>query len=164
MAPAMTSPLITVLLPVHAYTQFTQAAVNSVLAQSHQHLELLIIGHDDIVELLAKLPKDDRIRGIARNAPGVIGASNTGIAHARGEYIARMDSDDLCHPERLAIQLAMAQNLPELSLLGARVEIFIDEGELGNGNRLYQQWLNSLTATGNTWVVIERWDGQKTTT
>jgi len=75
----------------------------------------------------------------------VIGASKTGLEFARGEYIARMDSDDLCHPDRLRVQLNFAQAQPEMTLIGGRVEIFTDDGPLGNGNQHYQQWLNALT-------------------
>lgn len=141
----MSNPLISVLMPVHAFTPFTTAAVSSVLAQSHCNLELVIVGKEDIDDLLAKLPKDNRIRGFAREAPGVIGASNTGLKQCTGEYIARMDSDDLCHPDRLTVQLEFAQSLDKLTLIGSRVEIFSDEHVIGDGNRRYEQWLNSLT-------------------
>jgi len=141
----MTEPLITVLMPVHAFTSFTIEAVNSVLTQSHSNIELLIVGKEDIKALIAQLPADERIRGIARNAAGVIGASNTGLQQARGEYIARMDSDDVCHPDRLRVQLEFSQRLPDMTLIGSRVNIFSNDGAVGNGNRHYQEWLNSLT-------------------
>jgi len=141
----MPNPLITVLMPVHALTQFTVEAVQSVLSQSHQNIELLIVGQQDVSELLIHLPGDTRIRGICREASGVIGASNTGLKHASGEYIARMDSDDVCHPDRIRKQLAFARAQPEMTLIGGRVEIFTHNGTIGEGNQRYQQWLNSLT-------------------
>lgn len=140
----MPDPLISVLMPVHAFTPFTIEAVQSVLAQTHRNIELLIVGKQDVCELIARLPSDERIRGIAREAPGVIGASNTGLYYARGEFIARMDSDDVCHPDRLSVQLNFAQSLNVTTLIGSRVEIFTQEGDLGNGNRHYQAWLNAL--------------------
>lgn len=141
----MPDTLISVLLPVHAYTQYTTAAVQSILNQSHQHLELLLVGKEDIHTLAAKLPTDGRIRPIARESAGVIGASNTGLKHCRGDYIARMDSDDICHPERIQIQLKHARQFDNIALIGACVEIFTESGKLGNGNTHYQHWLNSLT-------------------
>jgi len=141
----MPEPLITVLMPVHALTTFTFDAVQSVLAQSYRNIELLIVGKDDVSSLLSHLPVDKRVRGIARQSAGVIGASNTGLQHARGEYIARMDGDDLCHPDRIRTQLEFAQSQTVLTLIGARVEIFIQNGTLGGGNQRYQHWLNSLT-------------------
>jgi len=142
----MPDPLITVLMPVHALTDYTVEAVQSVLAQSHQNIELLIIGKEDVSTLLSLLPGDARIQGIARESAGVIGASNTGLRYARGEYIARMDSDDVCHPDRLRTQLEFARSHTDMTLIGARVDIFTDTGLLGNGNRRYQHWLNSLTS------------------
>jgi len=141
----MPDPLITIMMPVHALTSYTVQAVQSVLAQSHQNIELLIVGKDDVHTLLSHLPADERIHGISRESAGVIGASNTGLKHARGEYIARMDSDDVCHPDRLRTQLDFAESLNDLTLIGSRVEIFTDNNTLGNGNRRYQHWLNSLT-------------------
>ncbi len=140
----MPNPLITVLMPVHALTSYTVAAVQSVLAQSHHNIELLIVGKEDVNSLVSQLPADKRIRGITRESHGVIGASNTGLKHSRGEYIARMDSDDICHADRLRIQLDVAQSRKDMTLIGARVDIFTDHGILGDGNRRYQQWLNSL--------------------
>ena len=143
----MPDPLISVLMPVHALTGYTVDAVQSVLAQSHQNFELLVVGKEDVNALVSHLPADTRIRAIAREAAGVVGASNTGLSCARGEYIARMDSDDVCHPERLRQQLTFAQSLSDMTLIGTRVAIFTEKGSLGNGNRRYQDWLNSLTAT-----------------
>jgi len=141
----MPEPLITVLMPVHALTSFTAEAVQSVLAQSYRNIELLIIGKDDVSTLLSQLPVDKRIRGITRQSAGVIGASNTGLRHARGEYIARMDSDDVCHPNRLSTQLEFARSQTVMTLTSTRVEIFTHNGKVGDGNRRYQNWLNSLT-------------------
>lgn len=141
----MPEPLVSVLMPVHALTAFTIEAVQSVLAQSHQNLELLIVGKEDVSSLLSHLPADKRIHGIKREAAGVIGASNTGLRYAQGEYIARMDSDDVCHPERIRTQLKFAQSQNTMTLIGGRVEIFTQNGCLGNGNQNYQHWLNSLT-------------------
>jgi len=143
----MPDPLITVLMPVHALTAYTAEAVQSVLAQSHQNIELLIVGKEDVSTLVSRLPADARIKGIARESTGVIGASNTGLRYARGEFIARMDSDDVCHPDRLRTQLEFSQSLADMTLIGARVEIFAENGHLGNGNQRYQYWLNSLTSS-----------------
>lgn len=142
--PIVPEPLISVLMPVREFTAYCVAAVESILNQSHSNLELVIIGKDNVSELLSKLPTDQRIVGVSRTTPGVIGASNTGFDVSTGEYIARMDSDDISHPDRLQIQLAFLKENPHIGLAGACVELFCDETPLGRGNKHYQQWLNSL--------------------
>ncbi len=139
--------LISVLMPARELTPYTQAAVSSVLNQSHQHLELLIIGNDNADQLRSGLIVDSRVTVINRQSPGIVGALNTGLDACDGDFIARMDSDDLCHPDRLASQLAMAEQNPDTRLIGACVELFCDEAALGQGNQHYQQWLNSLTTS-----------------
>lgn len=138
-------PLISVMMPVREFSAYCVTAVESVLRQSYQNLELVVIGHEDIVELLSKLPQDTRISGVSRTAAGVIGAANTGLSTCRGEYIARMDSDDICHPDRLRTQLTFLQNNPQIELVGACVELFCNDAPIGHGNLAYQQWLNSVT-------------------
>lgn len=131
-------------MPIHALTEYTHAAVNSILQQSHDHLELVLVGKDDIESLVRQLPVDNRIVGIAREQPGIIGALNTGLAHCKGEYIARMDSDDIAHCDRLQLQLQLARIHNNNALISARVDIFSDDAPVGNGNQHYQHWLNAL--------------------
>lgn len=141
----MTSePLISVFMPVRSYSPYCVAAVRSILNQSHHNLELVVVGHDDVDELLDQLPGDDRISGVRRNGPGVIGASKTGLAHCQGDYIARMDSDDIAHPDRLRDQLQFQLSNPQIGLVGSCVELFSENGVIGPGNQKYVQWLNSV--------------------
>ena len=142
------APLVSVLLPVRAWRATTAAAVASVLAQDVGDLELLVIGHDDVDALLARLPPDARLRGVRRAAPGIVGALASGIAAARGRYLARMDDDDIAYPGRLGAQLDHLAAHPDLALLGARVRLVDAAGEragVGPGNRRYEAWLNALT-------------------
>lgn len=132
-------------MPVREFSTYCVAAVESVLNQSHRNIELVIVGKDNVDSLLAQLPTDSRISGVSRTAPGVIGAANTGLRVCRGDYIARMDSDDICHPDRLRIQLEFLLDNPQIDLVGTCVEIFSDEITIGRGNQEYQRWLNSLT-------------------
>ena len=141
-------PLVSVLLPVRRPRPSTAAAVASILAQSESDLELLVIGHDDVGELVARLPSDPRLRGVRRASPGIVGALTSGLAAARGRYIARMDDDDVARPDRLAVQLAHLREHPEIGLVGARVRLVDERGGregIGPGNRRYEAWLNALT-------------------
>ena len=85
------TPDISVLLPVRQWRASTLSAVQSILTQTHDSLEVLLIGHDDVDQMATRLPADPRIRFVARQQPGIVGALNTGLAQARGQHIARMD-------------------------------------------------------------------------
>lgn len=142
------TPDISVLLPVRQWRDSTWDAVQSILRQTHVSLELLLIGHDDVDQFAVRLPADPRIRFVARQQPGIVGALNTGLAQASGHYIARMDDDDIAYPTRLATQLAYLQGSSGTQLCGAGVRFVDSDGgseSIGNGNRQYAHWLNSLT-------------------
>lgn len=142
------TPDISVLLPVRQWRASTLSAVQSILTQTHDSLEVLLIGHDDVDQMATRLPADPRIRFVARQQPGIVGALNTGLAQARGQFIARMDDDDIAYPTRLATQLAYLNGNSGTQLCGAGVRFIDSEGQsesIGNGNRQYAVWLNSLT-------------------
>jgi glycosyltransferase involved in cell wall biosynthesis len=141
------TPVISVLLPVRQWRESTGAAVQSILTQTHTSLEILLIGHDDVNQLAARLPADPRILPVVRQRPGIVGALNTGLAVARGQYIARMDDDDIAYPARLARQLAYLRGDAGVQLCGAEVRFIDAQGlseSIGNGNRQYATWLNSM--------------------
>lgn len=145
-------PLISIIMPVRDWRSTTASAAISILEQSYQPLELLLVGQADTQELARQLQQarlhDARIRILGRQAPGIVGALNTGLAAARGEYIGRMDDDDIAYPTRLASQLAHLKGHPEVQLCATRVR-FIDKDcsqrGVAQGNRRYARWLNRLT-------------------
>ncbi|MFK8075000.1 MAG: glycosyltransferase [Granulosicoccus sp.] len=143
----LTTPLVSVLLPVRTWRSTTAEAVNSLLNQSLRQTEILLIGHDDINLIVKRLPSDPRIKGIAREGRGIVAALNTGLKEARAPFIARMDDDDIAYPDRLEKQLAYLKTHPDVQLCATRVR-FIDEhgGTAGvkAGNKRYEQWLNNL--------------------
>ena len=106
---AIKHPSVTVLLPVHNAAQYVGEAIESILAQTFKDFELLIIddGSTDetpaILERYARL--DPRIRLVCREARGLVATLNEGIGLARGEWIARMDADDVSVLDRLSRQL-----------------------------------------------------------
>lgn len=98
-------PKISAIIPTYNRAQFVKEAVESVLAQSFTDIELIIIddGSDDKTgEALSDYK--EAIRYIHQENKGVSAARNLGIKLAEGEYIAFLDSDDLWHPRKLAIQ------------------------------------------------------------
>lgn len=141
-------PLVTVLLPVRCYRSTTATAVASLLSQSMRSVEILVIGHDNVHEIIEKLPVDERITGIARHGSGLVAALNSGLAVASGTFIARMDDDDMAYPERLETQFDYLRAHSEVQLCASRVRFVDSEGSTRNvkaGNLRYAKWLNALT-------------------
>lgn len=103
------APKVTVLMSVHDEERYLREAIDSVLAQSFQDFEFLILddASTDSSPAIVRGYDDERIRLIEnRRNLGLTRSLNQGIELARGIYIARMDADDLSKPERLAKQVA----------------------------------------------------------
>jgi glycosyltransferase involved in cell wall biosynthesis len=123
-------PEITVLMPVKNGEKYIEEAIDSVLKQSFVDFELLIIddGSDDnTVEIIQKYT-DSRIR-LVKRASNFIKNLNEGLEIARGNYIARMDADDIMHSERLRIQLKRMKKNPEITVCGTWAKSFSTDGK-----------------------------------
>lgn len=141
-------PLVSVLLPVREWRATTFEAVNSLLEQSFQQIEILMIGKDDVEQLVSRLPPDPRIKGIARQGKGIVAALNTGLAHAQAAVVARMDDDDIAYPNRLEEQFSFLETHPHIQLCATRIRFVDKHGSpdgVKAGNKRYEQWLNGLT-------------------
>ena len=102
-------------MPVYNQERYLGAAVGSILGQTFRDFELLIVDDgstDGTKRLLGEL-SDPRIRVIHAPHRGVRSAFELGIREARGQWVARMDSDDLSHPERLGREVTFLQAHPE---------------------------------------------------
>lgn len=115
------TPQITVLMPAFNPGIHFESALDSILGQSLGSFELLIIDDgttDGSLDILKDVP-DPRIRLITNPSNlGLVATLNQGLELARGSHIARMDSDDVAHPERLARQLSYMQAHPDIAILG----------------------------------------------
>lgn len=115
-------PRVSVLMSVYNGELFLADSVDSVLAQDFTDFELIIIddGSTDLTaEVLSKYT-DPRIRVISNQVNiGVARSINKGLKLARGEYIARMDSDDICFSHRLRVQVDFLDKHPDIFLCGA---------------------------------------------
>jgi len=116
-------PLITVAMPVYNAGSYLRLAVMSIVAQSYQNWELLIIDDkstDSSLESIADI-QDPRIRILVSDCnQGLAARLNQAIDLAKGQFFARMDQDDISHPERFALQLQKLLSDPSLDLLGAQ--------------------------------------------
>lgn len=136
-------PLVSVVMPVRNGGSYLEAAADSILSQSHAKLELILVDDNSSDAAIDRLRADDgRLQILGSEGQGVSAAFNTGLALASGQYIARMDADDIAMPRRLETQLAYLESHADVSICGGCVEIFSASG-LEGGNQRYQDWLNA---------------------
>lgn len=129
----MTTPKVSVVMSVYNGERYLRGAVDSILNQTLRDFEFIIVDDastDDTWQILTAYARRDSRVALARNEEniGLTRSLNKGLALAQGEYIARMDADDISLPERLKKQVAYLDAHPEVGLLGTWVEI-IGEGE-----------------------------------
>ena len=130
MSPVDTGPLVTIAMPVFNGGALLRVAHESILAQTFTDWELLLIDDGSSDGAIAALPQplDARIRVLSDGTNrGLAARLNQAIALARGSYFARMDHDDVAHPERLEQQLRYMAAHPATDLLGTRC-VAISEG------------------------------------
>jgi len=130
------SPLISVVMPVFNGERFVSEAIESVLRQSYEHIEFIIVDDgstDSTPHILASFANTDpRVQVVQqpRNV-GFREALNEGCRRSKGEFIARMDADDVSLPERLSRQLATMRADPELGAIGSFVQVIDEHGQRG---------------------------------
>jgi glycosyltransferase involved in cell wall biosynthesis len=113
----MSAPLITCVVPVYNGERFLAETIESILAQTHQPIEVIVVDDgstDGTPEVTASF--GNAVRCVRQANAGLAAARNTGIEHARGEFVAFLDADDLWHPEKLARQMTRFQARPDLDL------------------------------------------------
>jgi len=112
--------LISVIIPTYNRADMLGDALDSLRRQSHTDWEAIVVDDgstDAIGEVMARYTNDARIRYIHQANKGLSGARNTGIRAAKGDYVALLDSDDVCLPDRLRNQLAVFQAQPTIGLV-----------------------------------------------
>jgi glycosyltransferase involved in cell wall biosynthesis len=111
--------LVSVIVAAYNAERFVGEAVESLLAQTHRHLEAIVVD-DGSTDRTADVVRDiqgDRVRLLRQENAGPAAARNAGIATARGEYVAFLDADDLWLPDKTEKQLALFADQPALGLV-----------------------------------------------
>lgn len=141
-------PQISVVLPVWNAEDTVLRAVQSILNQTLSAVELIVVddGSTDLTsQRLAEISSDNLL--VCRTEhQGVAAAANLGLQRATAPLIARMDADDIAHPERLGRQLAFLHQ-HRLDAVGTRVQIESTNGPITDGMRRYEGWINEETVT-----------------
>jgi glycosyltransferase involved in cell wall biosynthesis len=107
-------------MPAYNEEKTIKRAAESILNQSHRDIELIIVNDgstDGTVDLIKSL-SDSRICLINKDHTGIVDSLNIGIGSAKGEYIARLDADDVSVPNRLQTQIEFMERHPDIALAG----------------------------------------------
>ena len=152
--------LVSVVIPTFNRARFIGETLESALSQTWKALEVIVVDDgstDDtrqIVEEFAAL--DERVRYFHQANQGVSAARNHAIAQAQGEYVAFLDSDDLWHPWKLAIQMELLQAAPHVGMCWTNMDAISGTGELLSLNYLRKMYsAYSLLPDGKLFASLE---------
>src|SRR2546421_2516750 len=119
----MSEPKVSVVMPVHNARRFIDQAIRSVLSQTFTDFEFIILddnstdGSGEVARAWAR--QDDRIRLFEnQDRLGHSATSNLAVSLARSKYVARMDADDISHPERLSRESQILSQSADILLVG----------------------------------------------
>lgn len=143
-------PEISVILPVYNGAHVIERAIRSLLNQSWTDFELIVVndGSDDRTFEIVTALSDPRIQIVKQPHQGVWAAMNYGLDQASGNFIARMDADDIAHETRLEQQRQLL--MKGVDVVGSKVRILRDaDGRMEPVPSLarYENWINTETAT-----------------
>jgi len=125
---SVSPPKVSVVMSLYNSERYLKEAIDSVLSQTLTDFEFIIIddgSQDDGATIVASYD-DARIRFISQKNAGLPAALNKAISLAKGDFIARMDPDDICMPNRLATQYDYLCSHPDVAIVGSSA-ICIDE-------------------------------------
>lgn len=117
------TPPLSVIMSVYNGERFLRPAIDSILAQTFAHFEFIILddgSRDATQQIIADYAqRDSRVRPIIRENRGLVASLNQLLAESRAPLVARMDADDICHPERFARQIAFLEANPDYGVVGS---------------------------------------------
>lgn len=118
-------PEVSILMPVHGNAPFLKETIKSVEEQSLDNFEFIIIldrvGDATKTLLNEKAKLNHRIKIIRSKSPGISSALNFGLNHCESNYVARIDSDDLMHPQRLKLQKLYLDRHATIDCVGSQI-------------------------------------------
>jgi glycosyltransferase involved in cell wall biosynthesis len=131
-------PLVSVVVPVYNGERFLGEALDSVLAQDYEPLELIVVD-DGSTDASATVAESHGVRVLKQNNRGVAAARNAALQASAGELIAFLDQDDLWLPEKLETQVSFLLEHAEVGLVYSHAELLVEQGARLPG------WLHGYT-------------------
>lgn len=150
--------MITIGIPIYNAEDFLADAIKSILAQSHQNFELILINDgskDNSLEIAKDFAKQDsRIRvisdGVNKKLPARL---NQIIREAKGDFIVRMDADDVMHPQRIEKQLSFLEDNKKYDLVSSGL-ISIDSQNTVKGFRCVSQLYDDFSNLSHSYPIV----------
>lgn len=125
-----------VVIPLYNKASYIVDTVNSVLAQTYQDFEIVVVDDGSVDDGVARLEsiKNDRVRLIKQDNQGVSVARNTGVWNANGEYIAFLDADDSWNPDYLSEIVKIIKNYPQADIFVTGYNVLMADGKINFSN------------------------------
>ena len=123
---------VSVLIPVKNCELTIEKSINSVLKQSFQNFEIVLIDNnctDKTVELAQDLAKD-KLKVFSCPEPGIVPALNFGLQKIQTDFIARQDGDDVWYPQKLEEQISFLDNNEDIDICGTQIRLVNSDGEI----------------------------------
>jgi glycosyltransferase involved in cell wall biosynthesis len=149
--------LISVLMPARNAGAHIESCILSVINQSYTNWELIIVNDHSTDDTLLKIYpflKDKRISLYHNKGSGIIYALRIALEQSKGEYISRMDADDIMPENKLSLLIDQLKANGKGYLSTGLVKYFSDEFELKDGFVAYEKWLNNLSRNNLHWTEI----------
>lgn len=152
----MRNPLVSIVMVNYNQEKYLKAAVDSVLSQTYQNWELIVVddGSTDRSKEILNSYEDERIHPyFLEQNRHICYATNYGYARVQGEYLARLDSDDVWREEKLEKQVAFLEAHPEEQVVFTKLDIIDEDGKIINDKMsdLYGLY-NSRQKNRRDWV------------
>lgn len=138
---------VSVILPFYNCEETLELSIESIQRQTYDTFEFILVDNnstDRSLQIAAECAaKDSRIVLLSEPHQGIVPALNTGIEHAKGKYIARMDADDISSPERLERQYEYLEKHSDTGLVASKVN-YVGNETLNAGFFKYVKWNNRI--------------------
>lgn len=122
------NPLVSVIMPAYNAEKYVGQAIESILNQSYKNFEFIIVNDgsiDGTAEIIKNFIKQDKRIVVIKNEQniGVTKSLNKALESVKGKYVVRMDADDWSYPERLAAQIELMADNPDVVVSGSYIEV-----------------------------------------
>jgi len=153
----MEKSLVSILIPFKNTAPYLKECLDSICEQTHTNWEVLAINDHSTDESLKIVQgfskKDSRIQVFQNNGLGIIDALRTAYSKSKGDFITRMDSDDIMTSNKLEVMVNSLLKSGKGYVSVGQVKYFSDRG-ISNGYARYEVWLNQLTQSGSNYTEI----------
>lgn len=153
-----TTPLVSIIMAAKDTAPYLHECLDSILAQTYPHWELIAINDHSSDETPAILEeyaqKDSRVKVFHSDRKKLIPTLKYGYQFVKGDLINRMDSDDRMPHDKLAVLVTAWLKYGKGTIIAGGTEHFVDEGEVGGGFLRYEEWLNSVARNNAHYIEI----------